>query len=96
MLAMVGLLVGSEVSRACPPGGLLALDCAGLQRITLRVLSTAAVLYVLLLSGVVAWARRSPAARQAARDWYLLAALVGLPLAPLTAFSLIAAFGGLG
>lgn len=59
------------------------------------VLGLAAVLYVLGLSAVLAWVsglrRRGLADRVAARDWYLLAALVGLPVAPLLAFTLLSA-----
>ena len=54
-----------------------------------------AALYVTGLSGVLAWVtglrRRGVADSRAARDWYLLAALVGLPVAPLLAFTLVSA-----
>ena len=56
---------------------------------------SAAGLYVLGLSAVLAWVgglrRRGVANGVAARDWYLLAALVGLPIAPLLAFTLLSA-----
>jgi hypothetical protein len=59
------------------------------------VLGLAAALYVLGLSAVLAWVsglrRRGVADGTAARDWYLLAALVGLPVAPLLAFTLVSA-----
>jgi hypothetical protein len=59
------------------------------------VLGLGALLYVAGLSGVVAWVgglrRRGVADRTAARDWYLLAAAVGLPIAPLLAFTLVSA-----
>lgn len=52
----------------------------------------AAALYVIGLSGVLAWTtglrRRAVADPRAARDWYLLAALLGLAAAPLLAFTL--------
>ena len=52
----------------------------------------AALLYVIGLSAVLAWTRRlrrrGLADARAARDWYLLAALLGLPVAPLLAFTL--------
>jgi len=57
--------------------------------------SLAAILYVTGLSAVLAWTaglrRRGVADARAARDWYLLAALVGLPVAPLLAFTLVSA-----
>ncbi len=59
------------------------------------VLGLAAALYVLGLSAVLAWVsglrRRGVADGTAARDWYVLAALVGLPVAPLLAFTLVSA-----
>jgi len=59
------------------------------------VLALAAVLYVLGLSAVLAWVsglrRRGVADGVATRDWYLLAALVGLPVAPLLAFTVVSA-----
>jgi hypothetical protein len=62
---------------------------------TLGVLGLAAGLYLLGLSAILAWVgglrRRGLANGVAARDWYLLAALVGLPIAPLLAFTLLSA-----
>lgn len=59
------------------------------------MLSLAAALYVAGCSAVLAWVsglrRRGVADRRAARDWYLLAAAVGLPVAPLLAFTLVSA-----
>jgi len=53
------------------------------------------VLYVGGLSAVLGWVnglrRRGVADAIAARDWYLLAAAVGLPVAPLLAFTLVSA-----
>jgi len=47
------------------------------------------------LSAVLAWVsglrRRGVADGTAARDWYLLAAAVGVPIAPLLAFTLLSA-----
>lgn len=61
----------------------------------LSVLGLAALLYVVALSAVLAWVtglrRRGVADGVAARDWYLLVALVGLPIAPLLAFTLVSA-----
>ncbi len=57
--------------------------------------SLAVLLYVTGLSAVLAWTarlrRRGLADARAARDWYLLAALIGLPVAPLLAFTLVSA-----
>ncbi len=59
------------------------------------MLGLAALLYVAGLSAVLAWVgglrRRGLADAGAARDWYLLAAAVGLPVAPLLAFTLVSA-----
>lgn len=59
------------------------------------MVALAAVLYVAGLSAVLAWVgglrRRGLADVRAARDWYLLAAAVGLPVAPLLAFTLVSA-----
>lgn len=68
----------------------------------------AAVLYVAFLSAVVAWTARmarrtgtggtdpAGAAPTIGRDWYLVAAVIGLPLAPLLAFTILAGLGWLG
>jgi hypothetical protein len=89
-------LIAQELSSPCPPGGPLALgDCAKTRPFTLGVLGLAAGLYVLGLSAVLAWVsglrRRGLANGVGARDWYLLAALVGVPIAPLLAFTLLSA-----
>jgi hypothetical protein len=59
------------------------------------VLGFAALLYVAGLSAVLAWVsglrRRGVADAAAARDWYLLAAAAGLPVAPLLSFTLLSA-----
>lgn len=59
------------------------------------MLGLGAALYVIGLSGVLAWVnglrRRGLADAVAARDWYLLVALVGLLAAPLLAFTLVSA-----
>lgn len=89
-------MFGAELGAACPPGGPLAFgDCDRVRPFALAVLGLAAVLYVSGLSAVLAWVsglrRRGVADPRAARDWYLLAALVGLPVAPLLAFTLVSA-----
>jgi hypothetical protein len=59
------------------------------------VVALAVVLYVAGLSAVLAWVgglrHRGLADARSARDWYLLAAAVGLPVAPLLAFTLVSA-----
>jgi hypothetical protein len=59
------------------------------------VLALAAVLYVAGLSAVRWWTagllRRGVADARAARDWYLLAATLGLLAAPMLAFTLLSA-----
>jgi hypothetical protein len=59
------------------------------------VVALAAILYVIGLSGVRWWTgslrRRGLADDRAARDWYLLAAALGLLAAPLLAFTTVSA-----
>lgn len=61
----------------------------------LGIVGLGAALYVTGLSAVLAWVsglrRRGVADGVAARDWYLLAAAVGVPIAPLLAFTLLSA-----
>lgn len=70
-------------------------DCVTLRPFTLGVLGLGAALYVAGLTAVLVWVsglrRRGVADPRAARDWYLLAAGVGLPIAPLLAFTLVSA-----
>lgn len=58
------------------------------------------MLYVALLSAVVLWsnrlAHRPGADPNGGRDWYIVAALVGVVIAPLLAFSVLAGLGWLG
>jgi len=99
VLAAVGVLVGRELTTACPPGGWLALDCGPARDLVLALAALSAVLYVALLSAVVAWSARF--ARQpgvdpsGARDWYVVAAVVGLVITPLLAFTILAGLGWL-
>lgn len=99
MLAGVGVLVFRERILACPPGGPLALDCGPIQAVVLSVAPLAAILYVALLSAVVAWsqrlARRPNPDPTGARDWYLVAAVIGMAIAPLLAFNILAGLGWL-
>ena len=59
-------------------------------------LGVAALLYVTGLTAVLAWTRsllqRRLADAVSARDWYLLAAAVGVLAAPLLAFTVVSAF----
>jgi hypothetical protein len=85
-----------ELGSDCPSGGPLAFgSCAAVRPFAIGVLLLAAVLYVTGLSGVLAWTsglrRRGVADARAARDWYLLAAGVGLLVAPLLAFTVVSA-----
>lgn len=70
-------------------------SCAQIRSLLASVLGVGAALYIIGLSAVLAWVsglqRRGLADAVAARDWYLLAAGVGLPIAPLLAFTLVSA-----
>jgi hypothetical protein len=88
--------IAVELSAPCPPGGPLAFgDCVTIRPFAVGVLGLAALLYVAGLSTVLAWVgglrRRGVADGTATRDWYLLAAVIGLPVAPLLAFTLVSA-----
>jgi hypothetical protein len=96
IVAAAGGLIALELSAACPPGGPLAFgDCTRVRPFAVGVVGLAALLYVIGLSAVLAWVSglrgRGVADGIAARDWYLLAAAVGLPVAPLLAFTLLSA-----
>ena len=96
MLVAAGALVVVELTAPCPPGGPLAFgSCNAVRPFAVAVVVLAATLYVAALSGVLAWTdglrRRGVADGRAARDWYLLAAAIGLPVAPLLAFTLVSA-----
>jgi len=96
ILAAAGLLIGLELSTACPPGGPLALgDCDDVRPFAIGVVGVAAVLYVVGLSAVRWWTaslrRRGVADERASRDWYILAAGLGLVAAPMLAFTLVSA-----
>lgn len=96
VLAAAGAVVALELGAPCPPGGPLAFgSCAGVRPFAVGVVLLAAALYVAGLTGVLAWTsglqRRGTADARAARDWYLLAAGIGLLVAPLLAFTLASA-----
>lgn len=93
---MAGAFIAAELAAPCPAGGPLAFgDCAEVRPFTIGVVGVAALLYVVGLSGVLWWTsglrRRGLADARAARDWYLLAAGLGLLVAPLLSFTLVSA-----
>jgi hypothetical protein len=90
------LLTAMELASPCPPGGPLSFgSCAAVRPFALAVVVLGAALYVAGLSAVLAWTsglrRRGVADARAARDWYLLAAVLGLAIAPLLAFTVVSA-----
>jgi hypothetical protein len=96
IVAAASALVALELATPCPPGGPLALgNCVSVRPFAVSVLLLGVVLYLVGLSAVLGWVtglrRRGVADATAARDWYLLAAAVGLPVAPLLAFTLVSA-----
>lgn len=96
MAAGAAALIGAELIAGCPPGGPLAFgDCDAVRPFAVGVVALSAVLYIGALTAVRWWTgglvRRGVADRGAARDWYLLAAAIGLAIAPLLAFTLVSA-----
>lgn len=95
VLAIAGTLIVLELGSPCPSGGPLALgDCLAIRPIGIGVVGLGAALYVAGLSAVLAWTRglqRRGADPRGVRDWYLLAALLGLGIAPLLAFTIVSA-----
>jgi len=96
VLALAGGVIAWELATPCPPGGPLAFgSCDAVRPFALAVVGLAAVLYVAALSAVLVWTsglrRRRVSTGQAARDWYLLAAGLGLLAAPLLSFTLVSA-----
>jgi len=93
---VAGALVLAELAAPCPPGGPLSLGaCTALRPVGIGVVGLGSVLYVVGLTAVRAWVgglqRRRVADPRAARDWYLLAAAIGLPVALLLAFTIVSA-----
>lgn len=92
--------MGSELLAPCPPGGWLGVACESGRDGVLAVLGLSALLYVALLSAVVWWwsrvARRPGVDPSGGRDWYLVAAAVGIVIAPLLAVVILAGLGWLG
>jgi len=96
VLATAVILIGLELAAPCPAGGPLAFgDCVEVRPFAIGVAALSAGLYVAGVSAVRWWTgglvRRGVADRRAARDWYLLAAGLGLLAAPLLAFTLASA-----
>jgi hypothetical protein len=95
VLAISGGLAALELASRCPPGGPLAFGSCAVRPLAVSVLLLAAVLYVAGLTGVLTWTRglrsRGVADARGARDWYVLAALVGLAVAPLLSFTIVSA-----
>jgi hypothetical protein len=94
VLLAAAALIGAELSSACPPGGPISFGaCESLRPFSVAVIGLAAVLYVAGLSAVRWWTAglrtRGVADDRASRDWYLLAAALGLLAAPLLAFTLV-------
>jgi hypothetical protein len=94
VLGTAAVAIGLELAAPCPPGGPLALgDCDDVRPFAIGVVGLSAGLYVVGLSAVRWWTgglrRRGVADRRAARDWYLLAAGIGLLVCPLLAFTLV-------
>lgn len=90
------MLIGLELTSACPDGGPLAFgDCVEVRPFAVGVVGLAAVLYVVALTAVRWWTaglvHRGVTDARAARDWYLLAAGLGLLAAPLLAFTSVSA-----
>ena len=96
VLAVALIFTTLEFTTPCPPGGPLAVAGCDTRPAVAGWLALSAVLYVFALTVVLRWAGRRAGQTTAVRDWYLLAAGVGLLVAPLTAFSVLAAFGWLG
>lgn len=93
-MVAAAVLIGLELGSTCPPGGPLAFgSCAEVRPFAIGVVGLAAALYVIGLSAVRWWTlglrRRGVADARASRDWYLLAAGLGLVVAPLLSFTLV-------
>ena len=96
MLITTAAVVLTELDQPCPPGGPLSFGaCEAVRPFAIGVTLLAAVLYVGGLSAVRWWTAgllvRGVADARAARDWYLLAAILGLLAAPLLSFTLVSA-----
>lgn len=97
VLLAAGALAAAELTAPCPGGGPIAFgSCDRIRPLAVATLAVAALLYVAGLTGVVVWVgglrRRGVADARAGRDWYLVAAGVGLLATPLLAFTVVSAF----
>lgn len=96
MAVAAAAVLALELTAPCPPGGPLSLgQCAAARPVTVPVIGLGTILYIAGLSAVLAWVSRLRARRiadaRAARDWYLLAAVIGLPACLLLAFTIVSA-----
>jgi hypothetical protein len=96
VLAAAAALIVTELAQPCPPGGPLGFGaCATIRPLGIGVVGLGSALYVVGLTAVRAWVgglrRRRVADEGAERDWYLLAATIGLPIALLLAFTVVSA-----
>jgi hypothetical protein len=94
VLVAATAVIAVDVTAPCPPGGPIDFGaCDSVRPFAIGVVATSAALYVIGLSAVLWWVRglrrRRVADQKAARDWYLLAAGIGLVVAPLLAFTLV-------
>ena len=90
-------LVATEFAAPCPAAGPIGFgSCDRVRPLAVGTVVVGALLYVGGLTAVLAWVSglsgRGVADRTAARDWYLVAAGVGLVAAPLLAFTVVSAF----
>ena len=95
MLAASGWAIAAELSSTCPPGGPLSFGQCALRPVAPKVVGLGAALYVVGLSAVAAWVSRLRRRRlgdpAGAREWYLIAAIIGVPISLLLAFTLVSA-----
>jgi ABC-type nickel/cobalt efflux system permease component RcnA len=95
VVASAGLAIAAELRTPCPPGGPLSFGQCALRPVAPLVVGLGAILYVVGLSAVVSWVRQLRRRRvgdpAAAREWYLIAAILGVPIALLLAFTLVSA-----
>jgi hypothetical protein len=94
VLVVAGGAIVAELSAPCPPGGPLSFGaCVAVRPVSVPVVGLGSLLYVAALSVVLAWAgrlrSRGVTDSRAVRDWYLLAATIGLPISILLAFTLV-------
>jgi hypothetical protein len=95
VLAASGWAIATEMGSPCPPGGPISFGQCALRPVATQVVGLGAVLYVVGLSAVVTWLSRLRRRRVGdpggAREWYLIAAIIGVPISLLLAFTLVSA-----